>query len=215
MKNIPRIHTEFSISRDFISNPLPNLERNSGYCFFSANTGEGEIIKKRYDRCAVMIRDYDELRGLTIRGCGINYWSDCWVNEKGEVIDPLIESLNLQNNQLISLNINQTRRQLWLLDLSNNPQLASVSVISAPNLAVLKLNNINFIESLQVGRDSNSLMHVQITNSAIASNVISNLKFPQKPGILDLTGSVINLSVEDAEVISQLRVASWTVRGVD
>lgn len=211
-------YTEFNIDPEisrFSPYPVPEFCRRICSSYFTANVGEGEIIKKRFDQRALYIRGARKIKALNINNSHITYWSDLWLNNKGEVIDPLIENLTLQSNLLQEFVITEERRKLRYLDLSNNLGLGEIYLPSCSRLEVVKLNKINEVSQVTLGLDAKRLKRLEMKECGVINpGVLSSFTFSSEPGFVDFTGSTLRLSEEDQEVLDFLEFNNYTVKGV-
>lgn len=209
-------YTEFNINPSFSQFPVPEFCRKTCSSFFTANVGQGEILKKRYDQRALYIRGARKLKALNINNSHITYWSELWFNEQGDVIDPGIENLSLQSNLLTEFVVTEERRKLRYLDLSNNKGLGEIYLPTCRNLEIIKLNRINEISTVTLGLDSRRIKRLEMKDCPIInSGVLSSFTFSSEPGFVDLTGSTITLNEEDQEVLDFLNFNNYVVKGLN
>ena len=193
---------------------IPEFCRKTCSNFFASNSGRGEIIKKFTNTRAVYIEGAYKIESLVIRNSYINYWSDLWYDPSGNVIDPRIKNLSLQNNRLSEYVVTEERPRLKYLDLSNNPELNRVYLPLAGSLEIVKLNGLNALTDVSLGKNSNKLRRLEIKDcGGMGRGVLSSFVFSRDSGYVDLTNSAISLSDEDRDVIEFLRLNNYTLVG--
>lgn len=94
-------------------------------------------------------------------------WEDYWIDAKtNTLIDPRIERINLQKNQLIHANFNLSRQTLTHVNLEGNLNLRGVFFYNCPKLEVLNLSNCPALDVINLGNNK-SLKALLAKNCAL------------------------------------------------
>ena len=94
----------------------------------------------------------EPIKELKLTNSGLLTWEDYWVDaNKNTIVDPRIERLNLQKNQLIHANFNLSRNYLKHLNLEGNFNMRSVFLYETPNLEVLNISNCPALDGVNLG----------------------------------------------------------------
>jgi hypothetical protein len=94
----------------------------------------------------------DPVKELKLTNSGLITWEDYWIDAgRNIIVDPKIERLNLQKNQLIHANFNLPRFALKQLNLEGNLNMRSVHILETPNLEVLNISNCPAIDGVNLG----------------------------------------------------------------
>jgi hypothetical protein len=81
-------------------------------------------------------------------------WEDHWISTKdNSLVDPCIQSLNLQKNKLVHANLNLHRAELTHLNLEGNGNMRAVVISSAPKLEVLNISNCAALGVVNLGNN--------------------------------------------------------------
>ncbi len=92
------------------------------------------------------------IKELKLTNSGIISWEDYWADvNKNIIVDPRIEKLNLQKNQLVHANFNLERKYLRHLNLEGNLNMRSVFLRETPNLEVLNISNCPALDGVNLG----------------------------------------------------------------
>jgi hypothetical protein len=90
----------------------------------------GNLFKQMEDSYRLDINLDDKYKGnikeLKLTNQNIFTWEDYWIDDRKRLIDPKIENLNLQKNDLIHANFNLTREHLRSVNLEGNLDLEAV-----------------------------------------------------------------------------------------
>lgn len=218
-----KLYTEFKINLNprppfltsanaFPPDILPEFCKDTCFNYFSSGSGQGEISPKRYDTRVLYINNSSKIFTLSVKNYFISYWSDVWYNEKKEVVDPEIVRVDLKNNKLSSFIVEEERKNLQYLDLSGNRELTELYIPLMPELTILKLNNMDgLLTALVSSPVSPKLSRLEMKNTVINPNIISQMSFSGEPGLLDFTGSEVNFSENDLEVLDYLSLTGYTI----
>jgi hypothetical protein len=91
---------------------------------------------------------------LKLTNQGILTWEDYWIDPNtNQTVDPRIEHLNLQKNNLVHANLNLTREGLKFLNLEGNVNMQAVFIRDAPKLEVLNISNCPTLSIINLGRN--------------------------------------------------------------
>lgn len=83
-------------------------------------------------------------------------WEDHWIDlDSKNIIDPRIEKINLQKNNLVHANFNLSRVYLKHLNLEGNKSMRALLLKKVPNLEVLNISNCNSLEVINLGENKN------------------------------------------------------------
>lgn len=92
---------------------------------------------------------------------GLVTWDDYWIDSESDtIVDPKIQRLNLQRNNLVYVNINTPRLELMDLNLEGNTTLVHLYLHEVPKLEILNLSGctgLNYI-SLGINRSIQNLI---------------------------------------------------------
>lgn len=170
-----------------------------------------------------------EIPELKITNQSISSWEDLWINEANNSVDPGIQHINLQKNDLIHANFNLRREKLKVLNLEGNEYMGAVIIRDAPALEVLNVSNCPYLDIVHLGkctaiktllaRNCNftpqameSLLSGFTPTKTASLNQDSLLLKKSYDTVLDLRGSVIDWS--NRKIASKIRLLlcnNWLV----
>lgn len=95
-----------------------------------------------------------ELEELKLTSANLMSWEDYWIDpQSNTLVDPLIQKINLQKNDLLHANFNLKREKLRHLNLEGNLAMKAVFVHDSPNLEVLNLSNCPALNVINLGNN--------------------------------------------------------------
>lgn len=187
-------------------------------------------IQKQFTDSLEVVVEGDSISQLKLTNQGLITWDDHWVHED-RMVDPGIQSLNLQRNRLVYVNINLPRPSLQSLNVEGNTELQHLYVHEAPNLHTLNLSGCTALQYISLGLNY-GLRQVIAKDCGMSTNVLEQLLRDFRPvhtananlkGVgmfrkqyettLDLRGNVIDWN--NARIASKVRmllVNNWVVR---
>lgn len=116
------------------------------------DSDKAEISKQMSDSFKLSIHGKREgIKELKLTNHGILTWEDYWTNGSDSLIDPKIQSLNLQKNSLIYFNCNASRESLKRINVESNPSMQAFILYGAPNLEYLNLSNCSGLTNINLG----------------------------------------------------------------
>lgn len=167
---------------------------------------------------------------LKLSNQNILTWEDHWIDaETNTLIDPKIESINLQKNDLVHANFNLVRKNLKHINLEGNRSMRALFICDAPALEVLNISNCQVLEVINLG-NNNSIKALIAKNCNLTPEsqekllrdfhpvvtMSSNTKFSmfrkEYETLLDLRGSEIDWS--NRRIASKIRMLlcnNWLV----
>lgn len=96
---------------------------------------------------------HDGIKELKLTNLGVLTWEDYWIDSSGFLVDPKIESLNLQKNSLIHFNCNLSRDSLKRINVESNMDMQAFILYGAPNLEYLNLSNCTSLTNINLGNN--------------------------------------------------------------
>ena len=138
------------------------------------------LSKQKSNSCIldIVINSPPPLGELKLTNQSILTWDDMWIDdESGNSVDPNIESINLQRNSLLYVNMNLRRSSLKRINLEGNTSLRSFTGSQLPALEVLDLTNCINIDSVLLGMSGNikvlSLKNCRLTEEGLEETLSS------------------------------------------
>jgi hypothetical protein len=145
------------------------------------------------------------IKELKLTNQNILTWEDYWIDADSKVlIDPKIEQLNLQKNQLIHANFNVPRTELRHLNLEGNLNLRAVLIAEAPNLEVLNVSNCPGLHVVNLGNNK-SIKALLARNCDLAPLSQERLLRDFRPTITSSSNVKFNLFRNSFETLLDLR----------
>lgn len=212
MHKNPLIYTDYAIASDHVQQP--DFCRNLCYNRFISMSGEGEITTKERQTRRLKIFDHERIIELRICSAGVTYWSDIWCDKDDTIIDPQIESLTLQNNNLTKLVIEEERPYLRSLDLSANIKLKQIYLPLCNSLSHLRLNRLPNLETAIIGNKNHAkIEYLDLRFSKVPAGFLSSLTFSPNKVTIDWTGANIAFNQEDRELVEYLQAFNQKIIG--
>lgn len=182
-----KISSSFLISnKNSVLLPFDKKQRQTfNYLEFSNSedpSPDETFLFKQKDNSLVLsidTRDPNPIKELKLTNQEILTWDDLWINEEDTFsIDPKIEALNLQRNDILYANFNLKRDYLRRINLEGNVNLKSFIGTDLPLLEELNLDNCLDLETINLGLSKNikilSLKNCRLTEASMES-VLSSL----------------------------------------
>lgn len=193
------------------------------------------LSKQKLNSCAldIIITSPPPLGELKLTNQEILTWDDLWIDaETGNSIDPNIESINLQRNSLLYVNMNLKRSSLKRINLEGNTNLRSFTGSDLPALEFLDFTDCINLEFVLLGSSKNikvlSLKNCRLTEANLQNILCSFTPTKTESGnimpgtlppfrkkfstLLDLTGNEINWG--NRKIASKIRLLvsnNWLV----
>lgn len=175
-----RISTHFLLSKkDSVLLPI-NKKQNSSFNYVGfinqniVSNDEVYISKQKANSCVldIVVTSPPPIKELKLTNQDILTWDDLWIDsETGDSVDPQIESINLQRNSLLYVNMNLKRPYLRKLNLEGNLDLKSFMGPDLPNLEYLDFTDCINLESITLGMSKNirmlSLKNCRLTEDGL------------------------------------------------
>ena len=118
---------------------------------------------------------FGNLRELKLTNQGILTWEDYWIDaSSGTLVDPKLEGINLQKNNLIHANFNMKRPELRSLNLEGNPGLQALFLRDVPKLEYLNVSNCPALNVINMGFNG-SLKTLLVRNCNLSSSAQEQL----------------------------------------
>ena len=132
------------------------------------------ISKQKSNSCVldIIVNSPPPIVELKLTNQDILTWDDLWLDgETGNSVDPQIESINLQRNSLLYVNMNLKRHYLKRINLEGNTNLKSFVGTNLPNLEYLDFTDCINLESVTMGASKNikvlSLKNCRLTGDGL------------------------------------------------
>jgi hypothetical protein len=181
-----KISTNFLISKeDTIILPFDKKQSNSfNYLAFAdkdlVTNDRAFLYKEKSNSMGIAIQTQGValIEELKITNQNILTWDDLWIDaESSYSVDPKIESINLQRNDLLYVNFNLKREFLKSINLEGNYNLKSFIATDLPNLEVVNLDNCVELDYINLGLSKNigilSLKNCRLTEKAMERTLSS------------------------------------------
>lgn len=97
----------------------------------------------------------DNIKELKLTNQNLYTWEDYWIDSDKILVDPKIESINLQKNSLIHANFNLKREYLTRVNLEGNLDLSAIFITESPKLEILNLSNCPSLRTMTFGINRN------------------------------------------------------------
>lgn len=188
------------------------------------------LVKHMSNSFELAIRsNYPLVKELKLTNQNILTWEDYWIDEDSHLVDPRIESINLQKNSLMHFNSNLSRPSIKSINVESNTSMVGFVLFDSPNLEYINLSNCPNLQNVTLGNNS-KIKALLARNCNLSSQVQENLLRDFKPTIssrqcddflmfrkvydtiLDLRGSVIDWG--NRRVASKIRLLlcnNWLV----
>ena len=111
-----------------------------------------------------------------------------------------------------SFSIEEKRSKLQYLDLSGNRFLSQVYLPLVPELQILKLNRVRNLESIVVSSDqAATLNRLEFKQGVIRPGILAGMSFSDTPGLIDISGSELDLNQDDEDTLEFLDTLGYSV----
>jgi hypothetical protein len=145
------------------------------------------------------------IRELKFTNQGVLTWEDHWIDpSSGNLVDPRIERVNLQKNDLVHVNFNLPRPSLKYLNLEGNRSLRAVFVHDAPQLEVLNVSGCQGLEVINLG-NNRSVKALIARNCGLSSVLQERLLRDFRPVHTSSSNSKFSMFRKNYETIVDLR----------
>ena len=181
-----KISTHFLLSnKDSVLLPITKKQNSSfNYVDFPNKNIVSDdnvyLSKQKSNSCVldIIVTSPPPLGELKLTNQEILTWDDLWIDaETGNSIDPHIESINLQRNSLLYVNMNLRRSSLKSINLEGNINLRSFTGSNLSALEFLDLTNCINLESVLLGSSKNikvlSLKNCRLTEDGLEETLSS------------------------------------------
>jgi len=181
-----KISTHFLLSdEDAVLLPITKKQNSSfNYVEFTnenmVSADEVYLSKQKSNSCVldIVINSAPPIGELKLTNQDILTWDDLWIeSESGNSIDPNIESINLQRNSLLYVNMNLRRESLRRINLEGNTNLKSFTGSDLPALEYLNFMDCINLESVLLGMSENikvlSLKNCRLTEDGLEETLSS------------------------------------------
>lgn len=175
-----KISTNFLISKeDSVILPFDKKQKNPfNYVSFTDKDPLSKdmvsLYKEKSNSMGITIQTQSvtPIEELKITNQNILTWDDLWIDEESSYsVDPRIEHINFQRNDLLYVNFNLKREFLKSINLEGNYNLKSFIAVDLPNLQVLNLSNCIELDYINLGLSKNigilSLKNCRLTEKAM------------------------------------------------
>lgn len=150
-------------------------------------------------------RYQDNIKELKLTNQSILTWEDYWLDTRNNsLIDPKIEHVNLQKNDLIHANFNLERKELKSLRLEGNRNLRALIISEAPKLEVLDISNCQSIEVINLGINGR-IKALIAKNCNMTSQTQENLLRDFRPVVTSNSNTDFSLFRKKYETVIDLR----------
>ena len=175
-----KISTHFLLDKKDVTLLPITKKQNSSFNYVDfinkniVSNDEVYISKQKSNSCVldIIVNSPPPIGELKLTNQDILTWDDLWLDgETGNSIDPQIESINLQRNSLLYVNMNLKRHYLKRINLEGNTNLKSFVGANLPNLEYLDFTNCINLESVTIGASKNikvlSLKNCRLTGDGL------------------------------------------------
>ena len=178
------------------------------------------LFKEMNDSYVLEIGMADNYAGtipkLKLTNQNILTWEDYWVDGSTKnLVDPLIEHVNLQKNQLVHANFNLKRAALKSVNLEGNRSLRAVFVHSAPKLEVLNISNCQGLDVINLG-ENRAMKALLAKNCQMSSLAMEKMLRDFRPVYTSTSNEEFRLFRKNYETVLDLRgsVIDWGNRRI-
>ena len=175
-----KISTHFLLDKKDVTLLPITKKQNSSFNyvdFINKNTVSNDevyISKQKSNSCVldIIVNSPPPIGELKLTNQDILTWDDLWLDgETGNSVDPQIESINLQRNSLLYVNMNLKRHYLKRINLEGNTNLKSFVGTNLPSLEYLDFTDCINLESVTIGASKNikvlSLKNCRLTGDGL------------------------------------------------
>lgn len=158
---------------------------------------------------------YRGIKELKLTNQNILTWEDYWIDEDGYLIDPLIESLNLQKNSLTHFNSNLRRSELKRVNVESNPSLVGFVLTDSPKVEYINLSNCPRLENITLG-DNSQIKALLARNCNLSSQAQENLLRDFRPTVSSAQSDDFSMFRKSFDTLLDLRgsIVDWNNRRV-
>jgi hypothetical protein len=170
------------------------------------------VLNKQFSDSFSIFVEFDNndpsqaIEELKITSGNLISWEDYWIDpQKNILIDPAIERINLQKNDLVHANFNLSRKFLKHINLEGNLAMKAVFIHDSPNLEVLNLSNCPALSIINLGNNRN-IKALSARNCNMSSEVQERLLRDFRPTLTSSSNiSGVNLFRKKYETVLDLR----------
>lgn len=155
------------------------------------------------------------VRELKLTNQNVLTWEDYWIDGNNILVDPKIESLNLQKNSLIHFNANLYREHLKRVNVESNPSMTGFILSSSPNVEYINLSNCSSLTNVNLGNNS-KIKAILARNCNLQSQAQERLLRDFRPTVTAKPDDKFSMFRKNYETILDLRgsVVDWSNRRV-
>lgn len=181
--------------------------------FYSSYINNKAYMSRQFSDSYTLRVEFDdmyvskEIEELKITSGNLSSWEDYWIDpETNTLIDPMIEKINLQKNDLVHANFNLQRTKLKHINLEGNLGMKALFVHDSPNLEVLNLTNCPALSIVNLGNNRN-IKALLAKNCNLSSEAQERLLRDFKPSLTSSSnvGSGVSLFRKQYETLLDLR----------
>lgn len=180
------------------------------------DTYRAEIVKQMSDSFRMSINaGHGLIKELKLTNQGVLTWEDYWIDQHDILVDPRIESLNLQKNSLIHFNANLYREHLKRVNVESNPSMVGFILSASPNVEYINISNCPSLTNINLGNNS-KIKAIMARNCNLQSQAQERLLRDFKPTITAKPDDNFSMFRKRYETILDLRgtVIDWSNRRV-
>lgn len=160
-----KLHSFFKVTNNSVKDLSFGLKSQRSFNYVDLPDPKGSFLNNSASLHKQMVDSYlleiniDEKydiqpKELKLTNQNILTWEDHWIDPKtNTIVDPKIENVNLQKNQLVHANFNLTRSNLKTLNLEGNRNIRAVFIHDAPNMEVLNISNCPVLDVINLGNN--------------------------------------------------------------
>ncbi len=155
------------------------------------------------------------IKELKLTNQGVLTWEDYWIDQHNVLVDPRIESLNLQKNSLVHFNANLYREHLKRVNVESNPNMVGFILSSSPNVEYVNLSNCPSLTNVNLGNNS-KIKAILARNCNLQSQTQERLLRDFRPTLTAKPDDKFSMFRKNYETILDLRgtVIDWSNRRV-
>lgn len=222
-----KLRSYFKTAGSNVKNMSFGLHRPENFNYISLHRPEesnlgasANLYKEMADSYMLEVELNDNYVGniqkLKLTNQNVLTWEDYWVDANSDkIVDPKIEHINLQKNELIHANLNLRRDELKSLNLEGNKSLRAIFIHSAPKLELLNISNCKSLEVFNFG-ENKSMKALLAKNCYMPSVVMERLLRDFHPVITSNSNTPFSMFRKNYETVLDLRgnVIDWGNRRI-
>lgn len=191
---------KFPENFNYVHLPDPSYSYLNNYAKLRKEMNDSYVLEVQKD--SRFVGNIDELK---LTNQNILTWEDLWVDGgDNRLIDPKIEKINLQKNDLVHVNFNLRRDELRVLKLEGNRSLRAIFIHETPKLEVLDISNCQALEVINLGLNG-GIKALIAKNCNLSSQAQENLLRDFRPVITSSSNTPTILFRKKYETILDMR----------